>query len=78
MYKKIRNVVFNNSILIELLILLVITGEIAQVPFYRVALFLYVQIGIIYLTGRTVLRFTQVDFSSRLSHIFFHMQLDIL
>lgn len=71
MYKKIRNVVFNNSILIELLILLVITGEIAQVPFYRVALFLYVQIGIIYLTGRTVLRFTQVDFSSRLSHIFF-------
>ena len=71
MHGKIRTIVLNNSLLIELLILLTISGMIAQVPLYRIALFLYVQISIVYLTGRTVLKFMEVDFSSRLSHLFF-------
>lgn len=70
MWKKIKEYIINNSILIEMLFIMIITGLIAQVPFYRIMLFLYVQICVIYLTGRTVLKFTKFVFRNRLSFIF--------
>lgn len=70
MYEKIRNFFLKNGLLIELAIFMTITGLIAQVSIYRIVLFLYVQIGVIYFTGRTVLKFIKLKFSNKLSYMF--------
>lgn len=69
-YKNIKSDVRDKAILIVMLFIMLGTGIIARIPFYKLILFLYVQINVIFLSGQNIRELLKINYRNRLSNIF--------